>query len=167
MLVAVVATLFDFQIVEYRRLGVAIVAGVALGIPLGLLVPMTAVPQEPRCPMRSAPLAAGPVGTAEYYLHRPAIDGTTMVAIGFEVVLGFLTLTGRGRRRQAPGPIRDRPWVYRGQNIVNVSILCSASGHGRDLVARPDAAFLFPIAVASRSCSARCCNRSAERTCRP
>jgi NAD(P) transhydrogenase subunit beta len=41
MLVAVVATLFHEQIVEFQWIAVAIVAGVALGAPLGLLVPMT------------------------------------------------------------------------------------------------------------------------------
>src|SRR5512134_3508166 len=46
MLVAVVATLFDLQIVEFQWIAVAVVAGVALGVPLGLLVPMTAVPQR-------------------------------------------------------------------------------------------------------------------------
>ena len=39
MLVAVVATLFEFEIVEYQWIAIAIVAGVALGVPLGLLVP--------------------------------------------------------------------------------------------------------------------------------
>ena len=58
MLVAVVATLFRFEIVDFRWIAIAVVAGVALGVPLGLLVPMTAVPQPIRTranvPMNSA-----------------------------------------------------------------------------------------------------------------
>ena len=148
MLVAVVATLFHFQIVEYRWLGVAIVAGVALGVPLGLLVPMTAVPQRTALSHAFGALAAGLVGTAEYYLRRPEIDGTTMVAIGLEVVLGFLTVTGSLiAAGKLQGTLRDRPWVYRGQNVVNVSILCSALVMVGILVIDPGRAVLFPIVI--------------------
>ena len=148
MLVAVVATLFEFEIVEYRWIAIAIVAGVALGAPLGLLVPMTAVPQRTALSHAFGALAAGLVGTAEYYLHRPAIDTATMIAIGLEVVLGFLTFTGSlVATGKLQGVIRDRPWVYRGQNIVNLSIFGTALLAVAGLVARPDATFLFPIIV--------------------
>jgi NAD(P) transhydrogenase subunit beta len=149
MLVAVVATLFEFEIVEYRWIAIAIVAGVALGAPLGLLVPMTAVPQRTALSHAFGALAAGLVGTAEYYLHRPAIDATMMTAIGLEVVLGFLTFTGSlVATGKLQGVIRDRPWVYRGQNIVNLSIFGTALLAVAALVSRPDATFLFPIIVA-------------------
>jgi NAD(P) transhydrogenase subunit beta len=149
MFVAVVATLFEFEIVEYQWIAIAIVAGVALGVPLGLLVPMTAVPQRTALSHAFGAVAAGLVGTAEYYLHRPAIDATTMTAIGLEVVLGFLTFTGSlVAAGKLQGLIRDRPWVYRGQNIVNLSILGTALLMVAVLVARPDAVYLFPIAVA-------------------
>ena len=148
MLVAVVATLFHFQIVDYRWIGVAIVAGVALGVPLGLLVPMTAVPQRTALSHAFGALAAGLVGTAEYYLRRPEIDGTTMVAIGLEVVLGFLTVTGSLiAAGKLQGTLRDRPWVYRGQNVVNVSILFSALVMVGILVIDPSRAALFPIVI--------------------
>ena len=55
---------------------------------------MTAVPQRTALSHAFGALAAGLVGTAEYYLERPDIDGTTMLALGLEVVLGFLTFTG-------------------------------------------------------------------------
>jgi proton-translocating NAD(P)+ transhydrogenase subunit beta len=148
MLVAVVATLFHFQIVEYRWIGVAIVAGAALGVPLGLLVPMTAVPQRTAVSHAFGALAAGLVGTAEYYLRRPEIDGTTMVAIGLEVVLGFLTVTGSLiAAGKLQGTLRDRPWVYRGQNVVNLSILCSALVMVGILVIDPGRAVLFPLVI--------------------
>jgi len=148
MLVAVVATLFHLQIVEYRWLGVAIVAGVALGVPLGLLVPMTAVPQRTALSHAFGALAAGLVGTAEYYLRQPEIDGTTMIAIGLEVVLGFLTVTGSLiAAGKLQGTLPDRPWVYRGQNVVNVSILCIALVMVGIMVVDPGRAVLFPIII--------------------
>jgi NAD(P) transhydrogenase subunit beta len=148
MLVAVVATLFHLQIVEYRWLGVAIVAGVALGVPLGLLVPMTAVPQRTALSHAFGALAAGLVGTAEYYLRQPEIDGTTMIAIGLEVVLGFLTVTGSLiAAGKLQGTLPDRPWVYRGQNVVNVSILGIALVIVGILVTDPGRTVLFPIII--------------------
>ena len=149
MFVAVVATLFEFEIVEYQWIAIAIVAGVALGAPLGLLVPMTAVPQRTALSHAFGAVAAGLVGTAEFYLQRPAIDETTMVAIGLEVVLGFLTFTGSLiAAGKLQGIVRDQPWIYRGQNVVNLSILGAALIMVGVLVARPDTAFLFPIVIA-------------------
>jgi len=148
MLVAVVATLFHLQIVEYRWLSVAIVAGVALGVPLGLLVPMTAVPQRTALSHAFGALAAGLVGTAEYYLRQPEIDRTTMIAIGLEVVLGFLTVSGSLiAAGKLQGTLPDRPWVYRGQNVVNVSILGIALVMVGILVVDPGRAVLVPIVI--------------------
>ena len=149
MLVAVVATLFEFEIVDYRWIAIAIVAGIALGAPLGLLVPMTAVPQRTALSHAFGALAAGLVGTAEYYLQRPAIDTTTMVALGLEVVLGFLTFTGSLiAAGKLQGIVRDRAWVYRGQNLVSLSIIGALLAMMGLLVADPGTPFLFPGAVA-------------------
>ena len=149
MLVAVIATLFEFEIVEYQWIAVAIVAGVALGAPLGLLVPMTAVPQRTALSHAFGALAAGLVGTAEFYLNGATIDGAIMVALGLEVVLGFLTFTGSLMAAgKLQGIVRDRPWLYRGQNLVNLSILASALVMVGFLVADPSLTFLFPIIIA-------------------
>ena len=149
MLVAVVATLFEFEIVDYRWIAIAMVAGIALGAPLGLLVPMTAVPQRTALSHAFGALAVGLVGTAEFYLRRPAIDTTTMVALGLEVVLGFLTFTGSLiAAGKLQGIVRDRAWTYRGQNLVNLSILGAALVMIWLLVADPGAPLLFPAAVA-------------------
>jgi NAD(P) transhydrogenase subunit beta len=148
MFVAVVATLLEFEIVEYQWIAIAIVAGVALGAPLGLLVPMSAVPQRTALSHAFGAVAAGLVGTAEFYLQHPAIDETTMVAIGLEVVLGFLTFTGSLiAAGKLQGIVRDQPWIYRGQNVVNLSILGAALIMVGVLVARPDTAVLFPIVI--------------------
>ena len=59
---------------DFRWIAIAIVAGVALGAPLGLLVPMTAMPQRTALSHAFGALAAALVGTAEYYLRRPEIS---------------------------------------------------------------------------------------------
>ena len=148
MLVAVVATLFEFEIVDYRWIVIAIAAGIALGAPLGLLVPMTAVPQRTALSHAFGALAVGLVGTAEFYLHRSVIDTTTMVTLGLEVVLGFLTFTGSLiAAGKLQGIVRDRAWTYRGQNLVNLSVLGAALVMVGLLVADPGTPLVFPAAI--------------------
>ncbi len=147
MLVAIVSTLFRFEIVEYRWIVVALVLGAILGIPLGL-VPMTAVPQRTALSHAFGAFAVGVVGTAEYYLRSPDIEASTMVALGLEVVLGFLTFTGSLiAAGKLQGIVRDRPWVYKGQNVVNLAVLGSALVLVGILVADPGKAVLFPFVI--------------------
>jgi H+-translocating NAD(P) transhydrogenase subunit beta len=148
MLVAVVATLFKAGIVEYQWILIAIALGCAMGVPLGLLVPMTAVPQRTALSHAFGALAAGLVGTAEYYLNKPTISKTTMVALGLEVVLGFLTFTGSLMAAgKLQGLVRDRPWIYRGQNVVNLGILAAALAMVGMLVGDPSRTVLFPATI--------------------
>jgi NAD(P) transhydrogenase subunit beta len=148
MLIAVAATLVHLEIVDYRWIGIAVAAGVALGVPLGLLVPMTAVPQRTALSHAFGALAATLVGAAEYYLQQPAISRTTMVALGLEVVLGSLTVTGSLiAAGKLQGIVRDRPWVFRGQNVANLSVLGLALAIVGVLVVDPGAAALFPVMI--------------------
>jgi NAD(P) transhydrogenase subunit beta len=145
--VAIVSTLFKFEILQYQWILVALVVGTALGIPLGL-VPTTAVPQRTALSHAFGALAAGLVGTAEYYLGKPHIEASTMVPLGLEVVLGFLTFTGSLiAAGKLQGIVRDRPWIYKGQNIVNLAVLGSALVMVGFLVNDPSRAFLFPIII--------------------
>jgi NAD(P) transhydrogenase subunit beta len=146
--VAIVATLISAEIVEYQWIAVALILGTVVGIPLGLLVPMTAVPQRTALSHSFGALAAGLVGTAEYYLGKPNIDTTTMVTLGLEVVLGYLTFTGSLiAAGKLQGIVRDKPWIYPGQNLVNAGIFLSALVLVGILVNDPSKAYLFPIMV--------------------
>jgi NAD(P) transhydrogenase subunit beta len=148
MAVAIVATLVSAEIVEFQWIAIALVLGAAVGVPLGLLVPMTAVPQRTALSHSFGALAAGLVGTAEYYLGKPDIDTTTMVTLGLEVVLGFLTFTGSLiAAGKLQGIVRDKPWIYRGQNLVNLAILLSALALVGVLVNDPSKSYLFPFVI--------------------
>jgi NAD(P) transhydrogenase subunit beta len=71
-----------------------------------------------------------------------------MIAIGLEVVLGFLTVSGSLiAAGKLQGTLPDRPWVYRGQNVVNVSILGIALVMVGILVVDPGRAVLVPIVI--------------------
>jgi NAD(P) transhydrogenase subunit beta len=109
---------------------------------------MTAVPQRTALSHAFGAAAAGLVGTAEFYLNGAEMDASTMVAVGLEVVLGFLTFTGSLiAAGKLQGIVRDRPWIYKGQNIVNLSILASALVMVGFLVYDPSLTFLFPIII--------------------
>jgi NAD(P) transhydrogenase subunit beta len=145
MALAVGGTLLRPEIVSYRWIAAAFVAGTVIGVPMAMM-PMTAVPQRTALSHAFGALAAALVGTAEFYLRAPRIDRFTMGALAVEVLLGFLTFTAS---LMAFGKLQEilpaRPITYRNQNVVNLSILGAAAGAGAYLVARPDAAWLFPV----------------------
>ena len=145
MALAVVGTLLKPEIASYRWIAAAFVAGTAIGVPMAMM-PMTAVPQRTALSHAFGALAAALVGTAEYYLRAPAIDRFTMGALCLEVLLGFLTFTAS---LMAFGKLQEvlptRPITYRNQNVLNLSLLCSAVAAGAYLVLRPEASWLFPV----------------------
>jgi NAD(P) transhydrogenase subunit beta len=109
---------------------------------------MTAVPQRTALSHAFGALAAGLVGTVEFYLSGAQMDDSTMIAVGLEVVLGFLTFTGSLiAAGKLQGIVRDRPWIYTGQNIVNLAILGSALVMVGFLVYDPSLTFLFPLII--------------------
>src|SRR2546422_11378183 len=98
MLVAVLATWFQPEIVHHGWIVLAIVAGFVVGVPLSL-VPLTAVPQRTALSHAFGGLAAGLVGAAGDPLllgERSAQPHPVpMEAPLAGVILGFLTVTGR------------------------------------------------------------------------
>ncbi|HET7264030.1 MAG TPA: NAD(P)(+) transhydrogenase (Re/Si-specific) subunit beta [bacterium] len=148
MLLAIVGTLVRAHIVSYQWIVVALVAGSAIGAPMGLFMPMTAVPQRTALSHAFGALAAALVGTGEYYLQAPRVGTFTMTALAIEVVLGSLTFTGS---LMAFGKLQEllptRPITYRGQNVMNLSLLALAAALAVAIVVHPELKFLFPIII--------------------
>ena len=144
MLLAVGGTLLRHEIVDFQLILIAFFVGSAIGVPLAYLMPMTAVPQRTALSHAFGALAAALIGTAEYYRETP--HGFTMVALVIEILLGFLTFTGS---LMAFGKLQEilpqRPFVYRGQNFVNLSIFGAAVLIGVYLIIHPGQTWLFPI----------------------
>jgi NAD(P) transhydrogenase subunit beta len=128
MAAAIVGTLLAPEIVDYKWIGVGLVAGTALGIPLSR-VALTAVPQRTALSHAFGGLAAGLVGTAKYimWLQHGELTTFRVSAIVLEVILGFLTFTGS---LMAAGKLMEivptRPITYRNQNLVNLALLAAA-----------------------------------------
>jgi NAD(P) transhydrogenase subunit beta len=147
MAAAIVGTLLHPDIVGYTWIVVAMIIGTGIGVPLSK-VPLTAVPQRTALSHAFGGLAAALVGSAKYALWLPEGELTTFrtSAIAIEVILGGLTFTGS---LMAAGKLQEivptRPITYKGQNVINLSLLAIAVGSAVYLVARPEQWWLFVV----------------------
>ena len=146
MAVAVVATLLHARIVTYEWIAIGAVLGAVAGYPLGMWVPMTAMPQRIALSHAFGALAATLVGVGEYShdLAVGAITPTHVLALSFEVLLGSLTVTGSA---MAFGKLQEilpgRPVTFPYQNIVNLALVAAAVGCLTWLIAYPTDARVF------------------------
>jgi len=156
MLLAVLATWIQPEVLHHGWIVAAIAAGFAVGIPLSR-VPLTAVPQRTALSHAFGGLAAGLVGTAKYYLwlgqSPEQLTPFRMTAISAEVLLGFVTLTGSlmaAAKLQEIKWIPQRPVTYPYQNVSNIGLLLLAVLLGVLLVIWPTgsmAAIAFPLLI--------------------
>jgi NAD(P) transhydrogenase subunit beta len=149
MALAVIGTLLHPELTAFHWIAIALVLGTIVGIPLSW-VPLTAVPQRTALSHAFGGLAAGLVGTAKYYMWLEDGGLTTfrMAAIGFEVLLGYLTCTGS---LMAAGKLQEiiptRPLTYRNQNVINLGLFAVAIVIAIALVFNPQMSWLFPIVI--------------------
>jgi NAD(P) transhydrogenase subunit beta len=145
--IAVIATMFNPDLVQFKWIIIMLIVGAAIGVPLGL-VKMTAVPQRTALSHAFGALSASVIGIAEYYIRAPQVGKFDMVEIALEVIIGSLTLTGS---LIAAGKLQEilpqRPIVYRGQNIVSLSVLGAAAILAIVLTLHPEHMLLFPVMV--------------------
>src|SRR5215472_10960627 len=144
MLLAIIGTLVQAQIVRYDWIIAGLAVGTVIGVPLGVFVPMTAMPQRIAISHMFGALAATLVGIAEYHGWGGNVPRPTMAALGFEVLFGALTITGSfmafGKLQEI---ITGRPVTYRGQNAVNITLFGLAVLMFVSLVVYPDNPKLF------------------------
>jgi NAD(P) transhydrogenase subunit beta len=123
MLLAIIGTLVQAEIVDFRWIAGGLIVGTIIGVPLGTQVPMTAMPQRIAISHMFGALAATLVGVAEYWLHGADLGTAKMAAVGFEVLFGALTITGSfmafGKLQEI---ITGRAVTYKGQNAVNITL---------------------------------------------
>jgi len=145
MLLAIGGTLLNHNIIEYKWIAIALVLGSIIGVPLGM-VHMTAVPQRTALSHAFGAFCVTLVGTAEFYLRAPNVPPFMMSVLSMEVILGALTFTGS---LMAAGKLQEilpqRPITYKGQNLVNLSLLAVSIGIAAYLVHDPSHVHLFPL----------------------
>ena len=149
MVFAIIGTLINHEIVDYRWIAVGIGVGALIGYPLGMWVPMTAMPQQVAISHMFGALAATLVGVAEYYTAKGVVGPGRMMALGFETLFGALTITGS---LMAAGKLQEvlpgKPLTFRGQNIVNMTLFAVTVGIFLYLIGHPENAVLFYIMLA-------------------
>jgi NAD(P) transhydrogenase subunit beta len=152
MVFAIVGTLINHQIVDYRWIAGGLVLGVIIGYPMGMWVPMTAMPQRIALSLTFSALAATLVGIAEYYTRvrsGEALPRPIVTALAFEVLLGTVTVGGTlvaaGKLQEV---ITSRPLTYRGQNLVNALLFAVMVGLFVMLIVRPEQQTVFYAIVA-------------------
>jgi H+-translocating NAD(P) transhydrogenase subunit beta len=153
MLFAVVGTLLNHTIVDYRWIAGGLVLGVIIGYPLGMWVPMTAMPQRIALALTFSALAATLVGVAEY--HTDLVSGVPpshakMLALSFEIMLGSITVGGT---LVAAGKLQEwltsKPVTYKGQNVVNGLIFLGILAVAVYMIVDPSQQRLFYVMVAA------------------
>jgi len=151
MAIAIVGALVHHEVVSYDLIVLAMVAGAGLGIPMALLMPMTAIPQRTAISHAFGALAVGLIGAAEYYKHaQPQFAGTFVLgALMFEMILGFLTCAASvvafGKLQEL---LPSRAVVFPGQRFLNGGIALAGIGVAAAIVIDPTQTWLFPIFVA-------------------
>ncbi|HEX7939012.1 MAG TPA: NAD(P)(+) transhydrogenase (Re/Si-specific) subunit beta [Gemmatimonadaceae bacterium] len=123
MLFAILGTLVNHQILTYWWIAGGMVLGIVIGYPMGMWVPMTAMPQRIALSLTLSAGAATLVGIAEYHTSVSGFEGVThakMAALGFEVLLGSITVGGTivaaGKLQEW---ITSKPVTFKGQNLLN------------------------------------------------
>jgi NAD(P) transhydrogenase subunit beta len=154
--VAILVTWIQPTIVHHGWIVLAIIAGFVVGVPLSR-VPLTAVPQRTALSHAFGGLAAGLVGTVEYYLwllHEPdRLTAFRVAALIAEILLGYLTFTGSlmaAGKLQEVRWIPQRPVTYPLQNVVNFLLLGVALALAVAITRQPDAPWApvtFPFIV--------------------
>jgi NAD(P) transhydrogenase subunit beta len=145
--IAVAATLFNPELVQFKWIIITLIIGAGVGIPLGM-VKMTAVPQRTALSHAFGALSAAIIGIAEYYVGVPHVTRFQMGEIGLEVIIGSLTFTGSviaaGKLQEI---LPQRPITYKGQNVVSLTVLGAALALAVVLVFNPNQPYLFPAMV--------------------
>ena len=154
MLLAIVGTLAMSSVISYTWAIVGLVIGTAIGIPLAVFMPMTAVPQRTALSHAFGALAAALVGTAHYWLHVDKLSARgfenhfEMGVLSIEVLLGCLTVTGSlvafGKLQEL---LPSAPMGLKHQNFINFGLLGAAVLVGVLLTWHPGQAWLFPILI--------------------
>ncbi len=146
MLVAVIGTLLHQRIISYEWIIGGLVVGTVIGVPMGLWIPMTKMPERIALSHSFGGLAVALVGVAEYFNYFHELSRFNTGAVAFEVFLGSITFTGSLMAfGKLQGILPGRPTTFRGQNLINGFLLLAALAMFVCLVAWPTAQPFFYV----------------------
>ena len=119
MLIAVVVTLLDQSIIDYKWIFSGLVLGSLVGVIAAMKVKMTAMPEMVAIFNGFGGIASLLVGSSEYLLSVQHDTGI-LIPIFLTVVIGGLTFTGSLiAYGKLSGTITGNPVIYKGQQWIN------------------------------------------------
>ncbi len=147
MLLAIVVTLLDRDIVSYQWIVAGVVLGGSIGAVAAVRVPMTSMPEFVALFNGTGGLASLLVGWAAYYgtAGQYLEDGRAEVVVPvlatfFSVLIGGITFTGSlVAYAKLAEKIDGRPVLFPGQQWVNGCVLLAVLVSGVVFVVNPDA----------------------------
>jgi NAD(P) transhydrogenase subunit beta len=147
MLMAIVITLFDQQILSYQLIAYGMLAGSAIGLWMARAVPMTVMPQMVGVLNGFGGGASLLVGAAEW--HRMIQPGAVMsldtaITIYASTLVGGVTFAGSmiaGAKLQEIIP--GRPILFKGQHWLNLLMVLAMVAMGAMLTLQPEQGALF------------------------
>jgi proton-translocating NAD(P)+ transhydrogenase subunit beta len=150
MLLAIIGTLVEREIISYQWIIAGLILGSGIGTAISAWIPMTKMPERIALSHSGGGLAVALVGISEFYRHGGIhMNSLQLTATGFEVFLGAITFTGSliafGKLQ---GIITGRPVTYPGANIVNIGLFFATIGMVVWVVIDPTQVVLFYLTVA-------------------
>jgi NAD(P) transhydrogenase subunit beta len=146
MLIAVVVTLLDKQIISYEWIIVGLIIGSSIGIIAARRVKMTGMPEMVALFNGFGGVASLLVGASIYYTLNPAATPWgILLSIYLAAIIGGITFTGSlvayGKlSEKLPG----KPITYRAQNFINIALILLLI-----IIGSIYAGYLFPSTMTS------------------
>jgi NAD(P) transhydrogenase subunit beta len=129
MLIAIIVTLLNQGIVDYKWIAVGIVIGSIVGTLAARMVAMTAMPEMVALFNGFGGLASLLVGWAALFAAKP--DTFTSVTIFLSILIGGVTFTGSVIAwAKLSEKINSRPTLFTGQQIVNGLLMAAIIAFG-------------------------------------
>jgi NAD(P) transhydrogenase subunit beta len=130
MLIGIIVTLLEKQIVSYELIIIGIIVGGAIGLTSSLKVKMTAMPEMVAIFNGFGGGASALVAWAEFTRLTPAMTGVEQLAtIGLTILVGSITFVGSfvafGKLQ---GFVSGNPITFPGQNILNLVLIIGVFG---------------------------------------
>lgn len=156
MLIAIMVTLLDRQIISYQLIFVGFVIGGAIGAVLAVRIQMTAMPQLVALYNGFGGAASIMVAGAAYY--EAVLKSQTGIGVGLPMqltiaaaasgVIGAVTFWGSlvafGKLQ---GLLGDSPFIYKGEQIVKLILSVGVLALAYLLVLQPESTYLYWIIV--------------------
>ena len=146
MLIAVVVTLLDEQVVSYWIVIAGIVVGGAVGALLAQRVEMTSMPQLVAAFNGFGGGASAFVAIAELTRGGPDLPNRTLITIALSVLIGSITLSGSLIAfAKLQDLVTGRPLVLPGQLVIDVVLAATAVAAGVLVAATGESVFAWVL----------------------